>query len=73
MRPPLPNMHGMPDAFAPQRLAEMPVVVQERIVVAHRQHDLQPPQMLQNLRISQIGHEMAGGVHRCCKLEYRAR
>lgn len=40
----------------------MPVIVQKRVTVANRQHNIQPPQLVQRMLIGQIRDKVAGGV-----------
>ena len=47
----------------PQRLAELSVIVQKRISIANRQHHVQTPQTIQQIRIGQIRqNEVAGCI-----------
>jgi hypothetical protein len=45
MRPAIPDLQSMADAFAVEQVAEMAVVVQEGIFGPDRQDDIHPAQM----------------------------
>src|ERR1700743_613270 len=58
----IPEMQLMMNVLFVKETAEIPVVVEEGIVIADREHDLELAQLLQPPSAGQAGQEMRRGV-----------